>query len=126
MTHDEIDKMEGRELDRAVAEKVMGWTRVDGYLPADTAWWDGEKERWLEPPNNQQCWNEFQPSTDIAAAWEVVEKLVPKERGHAVVIQWNGEWCGVKFTQYSKKFTSARTAPLAISRAALKAVTKKG
>ena len=49
MTRDDVLAMEpGRELDALVAKKVMGWFEV---------------------------WKPFSPSTDISAAWEVVEKL---------------------------------------------------
>jgi len=62
----------GRELDALVAEKVMGWAPE---YPGG----------WLHPPRNHPNRKKYldhdgcsvlQPySTDIAAAWEVVEKI---------------------------------------------------
>jgi len=56
----------GRELDALVAEKVMGWT-VDGIWRMYT----GEVVRHAAGKNMK---TRFNPSTDISAAWEVVEK----------------------------------------------------
>jgi hypothetical protein len=55
----------GRELDELVAEQVMGWQTSISW--GGSYWIDGfvvEREK--------VKWN---PSTDIAAAWEVVEKM---------------------------------------------------
>jgi len=134
-----IDEMPaGRELDALVAEKVMGW-RI-------TAWNDGE------PWGNREVFPPFEPingipadcdcishseagepphySTDIAAAWEVVEKMnvdydvmVRQQRFKPDVwecyIVRNGP-----FGPYDRDFWEGRadTAPLAICRATLKTV----
>ena len=64
MTDEEIDKLEeGPELDRLVAERVMGWTY--------------DEPRWLTSDGKPTGWNGdahriFSPSTDIAAAWVVI------------------------------------------------------
>jgi len=108
----------GLELDALVAEKVMGWQMVcddcgDGVDSTGT-------------PN--EC-PKF--SSDIAAAWEVVEKLKPTHR-QVVIDRHRGEdlqeeqW-GVAFvtnTGVSIFRERAPTAPLAICKAALKAVSK--
>lgn len=66
----------GRELDALVAEKVMGWRRH----PTDR-WHDGERELDRDHAveggggdyyHPDEPWS---PSTEIAAAWEVVEKM---------------------------------------------------
>lgn len=58
----------GRVLDALVAEKVMGWT-----LKGDTyARWVNDKDEYMGPCENVDFWS---PSTSIAAAWEVVERL---------------------------------------------------
>lgn len=60
----------GRELDALVAKKVMGWREVitGVYCISGAAG---------VPPENADGWWKTIPrySTDIAAAWEVVEKL---------------------------------------------------
>jgi len=77
MTREEIERMEaGREMDSLIAEKVMGWR------------WSGENKKWLIPPDDDPriawaaLWDkkgrpDWLPdySTDIADAWQVVEKL---------------------------------------------------
>lgn len=60
----------GRDLDALVAEKVMGWVR--GKIgPADDL-----SPVWF-PQGPDSYWTETVPrfSTDIADAWQVVEKL---------------------------------------------------
>lgn len=59
----------GRELDALIAEKVMGWKRVPGDDDQDSAWDTGDPEGYFPYEHN------FRPSIDIAAAWQVVEKL---------------------------------------------------
>jgi len=88
MTREEILKLElGPELDRLVAEKVMGWKRTTEGAPPGCAYWkdDDGFVRANETPGGSLNWN---PSTDIAAAWEVVEKLANK--GIVVVIESEG------------------------------------
>ena len=62
----------GRELDTQVAEKVMGWHKDE--RPGHFHWLDNDNETtgydWLDKPIKA-----FSPSTKIAAAWEVVEKM---------------------------------------------------
>lgn len=95
----------GRELDALVAEKVMGDTR---FRQVPRAQWYLVLDHY---------------STDIAAAWLVVENAVGRgmPAGINVAMNWAGdpdgyvaEWAGVR--------ELADTAPLAICRAALRAV----
>lgn len=132
----DYDRMEaGREMDAAVAERVMGEarpTREFTISEFDTAmvgtpvlspqgcWYGvfefekGDKGEWVPMPY----------STDIAAAWKVVERL--KSLGWHVQIKMSegtkclcalendsDDWCGYE-----------DTAPLAICRVALRAVSK--
>lgn len=107
----------GRDLDALVAEKVMGWRWSGRYLvpPADveTSFWDGSCNRDGVP--------RFLPrySTDISAAWGVVEKLrdevafldiLPAADHYIVKIQ----------SAHGTDYVTAETAPLAICLAALK------
>lgn len=105
----------GRELDALVAEKVMGWRWfTDEFNPRPV----------LVPPGmpRQSALPSF--STDIAAAWEVVERL----RGMEPELSWNDEarcwivgfWKGPSAP--STIHGSSDSAPNAICLAALKAV----
>jgi hypothetical protein len=117
MNRDEILAMEpGRELDALVAEKVMGY-------------------KLHYPENYDQCTVDkghiidcFEPSTDISAAWEVVEKYfyvevrkvnTKLELGNGGIWCWRA--CVSKGDGYSSIATS-ETAPEAICKAALLAV----
>jgi len=91
----------GPELDLLIAEKIMGWSG-EGLKAAEVG----------------VLWS---PSTRIADAWEVVEKLelsiAPYEIGPM-------KWMASKTSYFIDSETeSGETAPLAICRAALTAVT---
>lgn len=118
----------GRELDALVAERVMGWEQHDFHHVGDFV----RPDAWRRFAENGHFAHHIQPhewmrwqdvpaySTDIAAAWQVVEKM--KAEGYeacidsdsdgdwSVIFTMNGEgiWCSVK-----------KDAPLAICRAAL-------
>ena len=99
----DIDKLEaGLELDALVAEKVMGWFVAKGpHSPTS-------------PPDLIPRY-----STDIAAAWEVVEKMI--DQGRRFVI--NNNFSRTMFiADFCGRDVLEKTAPLAICRAALKAV----
>ena len=105
-----VDKLEaGRELDALIAEKVMGYECVCDEEPVDC------------PIHNKADLYTLRPySTDIAAAWGVVEKL------RLFVMPWGlDEWCAANQRDerlaFSDILESGETAPLAICRAALKA-----
>ena len=102
-----IDEMPaGRELDALVAEKVMGW---DHY------------------PSKHEIVPAY--STDIAAAWEVVEKM-RSDDWWAQIAQdntdiWDAKlWRGEpdRWFPTMETYGNAPTAPLAICRATLKTV----
>lgn len=59
----------GPEMDALVAEKVMGFELV---IYQSREWWDEVGEPTMR--HREQ----FRPSTDIAAAWEVLEKLAAR------------------------------------------------
>jgi hypothetical protein len=122
--------MDNRELDAQVAEKVMGlriengWNFVTRQIPC--------------PDNKPGCLvihHEDVPvrppaySTDIAAAWLVVEKM--EELGFRVDIEsgWENlrEYRAYKVRFYKPHYledAQSEHAPLAICKAALKAVGK--
>ncbi len=97
MTCDEIMNMpEGREMDALIAERVMGKT---GNLV---------KEIYLDY------------STDIAAAWKIVEwcrdkwsiEITDEPMGDYIVALWSR-------THFKEWYSRSESAPLAICRAAL-------
>jgi len=137
---EQIRNMEaGREMDARVAEEVMGWEwmrQEPGHKYGGGSILTKEKckahliqpdYKWIEwceliPDDGQypRGMNHSIPhySTDIAAAWEVVEKL---DRGPVVIRVTAGPETIVQFIGYGGG-ASGPTAPLAICRAALHAV----
>lgn len=143
INYDEIPA--GREMDALVAEKVMGWKHVgnwegdDRYHPVDAIWADGDGN--TLPPDP---WPHY--STNIAAAWKVVEKMISvgtlKGTGDVVLYYVNNDgcyyddvggahwYCAVCVYEDGPEYdfdddgVRADTAALAICRAALKAVDR--
>jgi len=142
-----IDEMPaGRALDARVAEKVRGWpvegvplegvplVMVNGEICDATPFSDGSYQIVAAPHY----------STDISAAWDVVEKVAREQgqdahftivcrAGYSNQVEPKGEWMvGYQFPEadYSGRWRwsgvfgwgEGVTAPLAICRAALKAV----
>lgn len=110
----------GKELDKLIAEKVMGWSDLYGdgsYLvPAQ-----GDKEQYMLREG-------FNPSTNIEDAWKVVEKLdllggdrrLIKRRGVYEITDISQQGHG-----YRECIGSGKTAPHAICLAALRAIGHK-
>lgn len=131
----------GIELDALVAEKVMGWAS-----PAEGGWLGNEKIR-----PHQMAWRSregvtlhsyketWHPSTDIAAAWDVVEKA-----GITALIKMeDGRWMArfdeaarnesyyerptydpeKEVADYDREYAFGQTPCLAICLAALKAIS---
>ena len=99
----------GRELDALIAEKVMGFRKhhAHGYL--------------RNAPGEEPHY-----STNIADAWEVVERLVstpgPNGDHHSVQVDYSGDAVVVIDENEDWQVSAiADTAPLAICLAALKA-----
>lgn len=147
------DLKPGRELDALIAEKVMGLTLETeiGFKFIE----DGkEKQSWGNSPEytRMKCENykelglyaelieqKIAPhySTDISAAWEVVEKLTEQFSEHEVVVQqdkssghkvrWWVTFSGNRMSELGKPLWSVYDSlPMAICLAALKAVENKG
>ena len=122
----------GPQLDRLVAERVMGWEYViDGE---GTGWIDTATEQFIAKYSHEDpSQPEIEPppfSTHIASAWEVVEKL--KTNGMLINLDDDGEGWEVEIFEVNTVGRSghcvewdsyASKAPLAICRAALKAIT---
>lgn len=130
----------GRELDALVAEKVMGWIKTDESKYDE----EGIEMTVMESPQGAmaqafgwgfECdFDDFGPSlprfsSDVSAAWEVIEHFSETHRGS--VVRWfgkNGEryaasfWPLMETDVVPRDHIPAETAPLAICLAALKAV----
>lgn len=135
----------GRELDALIAEKVMG---QDITLHDEHSWepFMGEFIPGLEEGGSKMCAHCFllwfnendEPSdtpcipslsefsTDIAAAWTVLEKLREAKFSVTITGYWEGStgkwWVNVMENVESAANTNADTAQLAICLAALEAV----
>ena len=113
-----IDEMPaGREMDALVAERVMGATIIERNTGSNLIFYDYRARK------DDKAFTAQKYSTDIAAAWQVVEKVVP---GRGISIEafkkpplvWHVEfYMGVGWSANDESL------PLAICRAALKAVT---
>lgn len=119
------DMPSGPDMDRLVAEKVMGWKW--GQTGADYCGWGGAKsypgEGWNR--KNDAHRGNWYPSSDIANAWDVVEHMNRKTGGF-MVQDW-GEKFLVGFgpadpAGVRRNVATADAASLAICRAALLAV----
>jgi len=128
MTRDEILSMPaGRELDALIAEKVMKITPEKCDFPVFT-----DKRDWVDPgeyfvnvPGSVTELPRY--STDIAATWEVVERLTKPTSFPDIDIDLLTTvrgWLFVIKYDIAVHRANAETAPLAICRAALLAVTK--
>ena len=102
----------GRSLDALIAEKVMGWCRINSPDEQTRAYlWFREHKGSVQrrgykgfvttngrgtTPSVSQLW---EPSTDIAAAWEVLEKLLAD--GYTVEVYSPGALINDEFGSYS-------------------------
>lgn len=104
----------GRALDAIVAERVMGWRRRKNQHPFSGT-----------PPGETNDATGATPlfSTDIAAAWDVIARLMESHFMVSVTVSHEmGWWCVVYPPSGSAVETEyAESAPLAICRAALAA-----
>jgi len=110
--------MTNREIDRAVAEKVMGMGNGKSYVIIPD--YAGNPTVTSDTGDYMIEWN---PSTDISAAWEVVEKM--QESGWMSIICTAPEGHAAAFTRsHSLKGNEPyqKNAAKAICLAALKAV----
>jgi len=119
-----IDQMPaGPEMDRLVAEKVMGW-RLDVAHPGQQIWRDLTANR-NRTTSHLESYRDFSPSTSIAHAWEMVEALKGFDVFLNLQVRENKCWCSAEDYSGNELFSRfwAETASLVICRAALKAVT---
>jgi hypothetical protein len=127
----DIDTMPaGREMDVLIAEDVMGWEQhchtgrmmwclpYPGHRAMAIAQPEMTRPVTVSDDSGDHDVTPFHPSTDIAAAWRVVEKM--KERHWFLLTDRSAtEW----YAAFSDKAKAREiSAPLAICRAALRAV----
>lgn len=111
----------GREMDALIAEKVMGWVpwvspvQARGATKPDT-WRTGDARK---PTRKMEYWH---PSKDIAAAWEVVDKMQNEGYRVRVEVRSSGAYCDIIAPDSGVDSARERTAPLAICVAALRCV----
>jgi hypothetical protein len=137
----------GRELDALVAEKIFGWRRMSwkdyhafqkqlcryngtdsreeltyGWHDAEGNMVNGRAEDCDDYYSPEAAWS---PSSDIAAAWQVVERFLLDEKGHVdLSVEAEGVYCRISCYSFDGDGI-ADTAPLAICLAALKAVADR-
>ena len=120
------DLSPGRELDAAVAAKVMGWHDVK-FQPIANAFGEKVLDEYAGHPPNDLLKNAIIPkySSNIQFAWEVLEKLKSVSVFAAVISAKGQPWvCKVnKDTAFVEERADA--APLAICKAALKAMSEE-
>jgi len=94
------------ELDRLVAEKVMGWTVESQHGENLTAYNNGRLVCRSEVRDDKRR-IDFTPFTDIAHAWEVVEKM----HGYKFILEkspYYEGYCYVTFTQEGRSDAGTR------------------
>ena len=125
LLQDVIEKLSNEQIDKLVAEKVMGWHWVpfDKSDPDRFIHLSDPDGMWLDAENKFHH-NDFLPSLNISQAWEVVES----QRIWSVTIENLPDHPREIVCRFYKPFTGfhffavAETAPLAICRAALLAL----
>ncbi|MEK4883458.1 hypothetical protein NST81_01835 [Bacillus sp. FSL W8-0223] len=108
-----------REIDRLVAEKVMGWKVSKGRSGLE--WYEANENGKFEFIRSV---TDFEPSTDIRDAWQVVEKLkiavIPQAGDPPTDMKYLAEIDRQPFGDNYEAY--AGTAELAICLVALKSV----
>jgi hypothetical protein len=113
----------GREIDVLVAEQIMGWQietdepklkRLQQYFSRDEhpRWWRAPEGGWYSDPLSY--------SSDIAAAWQIVESM--NSRGQFLFLSQSNEEYDVAFDEprtISPDYISEKSVALAICQAAL-------
>ncbi|HEY8542624.1 MAG TPA: hypothetical protein VIL29_09590 [Pseudothermotoga sp.] len=112
--------MKLREIDRLVAEKVMGWEPY--YDDGDLISFITDAGSLFFSDDDECEWN---PTTTIQHAWQVVEKLI--DNGYDFTIYNHNKEFNVEINieeddKHLWFYGEANSAPLAICLAALKAV----
>jgi hypothetical protein len=117
------DMPAGREMDTLMAEKVVGWTVITiiGFNDEDSLWLSRDGQHlFLSDFGMPLLLPRY--STDIAAVWEVVEKIDNGRRDRYPTI-WHDKSSDLWVCEFGTiQGRWSETIPLAICTAALKAV----
>ena len=120
MTRDELDAATDEQLNE-MAAKVMGWfvhhRNTALYYPAD----------YTISTKPARFISEWRPSTSIADAWELVEKMAEQGLRLWPVPDWHNNWQGMCYRQRECLALTSwmKSAPRAITTAALLAWGEK-
>ena len=123
--------MENKDIDKLIAEKVMGWERIEGEKaisefenqPQKNDWFH-RKCIWIKDGQRmacEECGTLPQYTDSISDAWQVVEKMI--EKGFDFGIDYDEGWIadfGLPPDYKQGGQADENTAPLAICKAALK------
>lgn len=109
----------GQPLDALIATKVMGWSPLE----------PGRTDAWTDTSGKIRSWENtsfesFRPSTDIRAAWEVVDQILKRgEYAFSLLSRDGAPGWRVELQRQIDDVSGfeAETAPHAICLAALKA-----
>ncbi len=120
-----------REIDERVAREVMGWEveylSAYGRIPQVRARYFDTPQHWPEPQSHRSHRNCPEFSTDIAAAWEVVSKMMDwsfkLSGGERFGDHWFAEFVD-NDGQYRSPEVGCKTPMMAICLAALEAVSE--
>lgn len=112
----------GFDLDREVAEKVMGWK----FVSDSDDWaigWNGSSISDTEPDRPVRAFNSFSPSTNRTAMMEVVHKMMDAPDRQREIFFHDIDFTATKALTVADTTIWSETAdPLRICLAALKAV----
>lgn len=109
----------GRELDALVAERVIGWRNLE-WCEACHEGGTIAPEGWYGDGPGGECYLTREYSVDIAAAWQVVEKMI--DIGYSVFVDYVERWRCFITQGGGESPVEATSAPLAICLAALEAI----
>ncbi len=115
----------GTELDRLIAERVMGWRLLRVGGDGDFRWYrfKRNKERVVCPEHPFYPSLRFAPSEILTHAWEVVERMRATSLFPWFELAHRPSGFACNFVDDQHHMLYAETAPLAICRAALLALS---
>lgn len=119
----------GTELNTLIAERVMGWDRDNEANNTDlNPWYFHRGIWWTGTTDDYDNVFPFSPSLNIDDAWRVVLRLrnIGKDCFAVEYVAGRGDWrasFGSNYSAENEWVADADSAPLAICRAALKAIS---